>query len=205
MCKNKVISYFFINSTSTSTIVFHMNSPILFSPKWPIIIENLERGMPLKSFDAIVLGKFNRYFNSMDEAFNRTISKVLQDVPGQIDFSKTSGPSLRDVASIYEGPVVYVGMFALYAKSEQEANLNFVKSVASTRDNLSVIDGRKYINQMKMECGADDMGQGVCFEKKDEATKNLSRRVNGMHRCTGDKGGHPDLIAWEVAEKLNRL
>jgi len=57
---------FMVRLRNNATIVGQTNSPIVYSPKWPIIIENLARGRPLKSFDAIVLGKFNDYFKSME-------------------------------------------------------------------------------------------------------------------------------------------
>jgi len=95
-------------------------------------------------------------------------------------------------------------MFAKYGLPEQKMNLNFTQSVRGTRDNLSVIDGRKYIDDMKMECGSK--GRFVvsqCLEMSDNRPGGES--AVHQHRCIGDQGGHPDLIAWEVAEKLNAL
>jgi len=197
---------FMVRFRNDATILSQTNSPIVYSPTWPTLIETISGGRPLKSFDGIVLGKFNAYEDSKGTSFVETMSQALKDVPGNVDFTKASPPSLKDVAGVYEGPIVYVGMFAKYGMQEQSANKDFVQSARSNRDNLSVIDGRKYINMMKMECGALSFdSEGLCLEKKDEANHSLSRAVDGMHRCTGDKGGHPDLIAWEVAEKLNRL
>jgi hypothetical protein len=104
---------------------------------------------------------------------------------------------------VYTGPVVYVSMFARYGNSELTQNLEFIKTINKTRHNLSTISGRKYIDRMKMECGAMNVeSPGPCYEDSD---KNVSREANSMHRCVGVKGGHPDLIAWEVVEKLNAL
>jgi hypothetical protein len=166
-----------VRFANNSTIVSITNNPIVDSPDWVALIEK-EFQRPLNSYDGIVLGKFNANNGSKP-------------------------PTLQDVAKVYDGPVVYVSMFALYGNSELTANLAFIKAVNSTRHNLSTINGRKYIDTVKMECGAMDVSSaGLCYEDSD---KNVSREANSMHRCVGAKGGHPDLIVWEVAEKLNAL
>jgi hypothetical protein len=166
-----------VRFANNSTLVSITNNPIVDSPEWASLIEKRFR-RPLNSYDGIVLGKLN----------------VIRD----------SKPlTLRDVANVYHGPVVYVSMFALKGNAELTANLEFITTVNSTRHNLSTISGRKYINRMKMECGAIGLiSPGPCYEDSD---KKAAGKANGMHRCTGSQGGHPDLIAWEVAEKLNAL
>ena len=167
-----------VRFANNSTIISITNNPIMDSPDWVALIEKGFR-RPLNSYDGIVLGKFNANNGSKP-------------------------PKLCDVAKVYDGPVVYVSMFARYGNPELTANLAFIKSVNSTRHNLSTINGRKYIDTMKMECGAMDVDSaGLCYEDSDN--KNVPREANSMHRCVGAKGGHPDLIAWEVAEKLNAL
>ena len=162
---------------NNSTIVSLTNSAILDSPDWTALIEKRFR-RPLNSYDGIVLGKLNSNQGSKP-------------------------PKLRDVAKVYKGPVVYVSMFARYGNSELTESIHFINTVKNIRHNLSTISGRKYIDRMKMECGAMDVNsEGPCYEDSD---KNVSRVANSMHRCVGAKGGHPDLIAWEVAEKLNAL
>ena len=211
--KNEVVQYdgnvmrsngtgsFKVSFANNSTILALNNNPLVYSPQWPKLIENLF-GRPLNSYDGIVLGKFNTYEESIGTNFLATITEALKDIQGNIDFSKTKPPALRDVANVFDGPVVYVSMFARYGNPHLTANLQFIKTVNNTRHNLSTIYGRKYIDMMKMECGADAKSTGLCYEDSD---KNVSREANSMHRCVGSQGGHPDLIAWEVAEKLNAL
>ena len=166
-----------VRFANNSTIVSITNSAILDSPDWVALIEKRFR-RPLNSYDGIVLGKLNSNQGSKP-------------------------PKLRDVAKVYSGPVVYVSMFARYGNSELTESIHFINTVKNIRHNLSTISGRKYIDKMKMECGAMNVNSaGPCYEDSD---KNVSRAANSMHRCVGAKGGHPDLIAWEVAEKLNAL
>jgi len=47
-------------------------------------------------------------------------------------------------------------------------------------------------------------GIGQCIEMNDKRLGH-PRPAYDLHRCTGDQYGHPDLIAWEVAEKWNAL
>ena len=212
--KNEVVQYdgdvmhsngtgsFKVNFANNSTILALTNHPIPYSPDWVALIENLF-GRPLNSYDGIVLRKFNEYDESKNTNYNKMMTEALKGIPGNNDFSKAKTPTLRDVAKVFNGPVVYVSVFTLYGKSLLTANLQFIKTVNSTRQNLSTIYGRKYIDKMKMECGAMNVqSAGLCYEDSD---KNVSREAHTMHRCVGAKGGHPDLIAWEVAEKLNTI
>ena len=91
----------------------------------------------------------------------------------------------------------------------------------SINRNLYLIDGRRYIEQMGMECGTDDKKtMGTCREpppamidNDTTSTRNLEitsstkenkryRDPSDMHRCAGARGGHADLVSWDVIEGL---
>jgi len=93
--------------------------------------------------DGIVLGKFNRYDEIIDPSYIASMDKQLQSVPGDIRSSTAITPVLSDVASVFDGSIVYVGMFSKYGLPDQKRSLNFTQTVRGTRDNLSIIDGRK--------------------------------------------------------------
>jgi len=204
LSSNRVGHSFMVRFRNNSTITSLTNSPVMYSPHWQTLLEEKIGGVRLQSFDGIVLGKFNLYEDSFGTSFIDMMNEALKDIPGDIHYSTATAPQLRDVASVFAGPIVYVSMFAEYGQPEQRTNLNFTQNVRGTRDNLSVIDGRKYIKEMKMECGAESRGViGPCVEMND--VRPGRRSADGLHRCIGSKGGHPDLIAWEVVEKLNAL
>jgi hypothetical protein len=187
---------FRVRFRNNSTIMSLTNNPVVYSPHWVTLVENIV-GRPLGSFDAIVLGKFNSFNESKGTSFTETVTQALRSLPGALDFSKSRAPTLPDIMTIYDGPMVYVSMFAAYGQSQFRDNDATMKNTRGTRDNISVINGRKYIDILKMECGSDGFNMvGSC--KEDEEGKDA-------HRCLGVKGGHPDLIAWEVAEILNKL
>jgi hypothetical protein len=184
---------FRVRFRNNSTIMSLTNNPVVYSPHWVTLVENIV-GRPLGSFDAIVLGKFNNYFESKGTSFMETVTQALGNSQEGFDFSTARVPTLRDFMTIYNGPMLYVSMFSAYGQPELRDNMRVVKNTRRKRGNISVINGRKYINLLKMECGGDRYEMvGTCTEKKNS------------HRCTGVKGGHPDLIAWEVAEFLNTL
>jgi hypothetical protein len=187
---------FRIRFRNNATVISLTNNPVVYSPYWVTLVENI-MGRRLGSFDAIVLGKFNSFDESKGTSFMETVTQALRNLPGAADFSTSRAPTLPDIMAIYDGPVVYVSMFALYGRSELLTSLEVLENARSTRDNISVIDGRKYIDVLKLECGAEGHNMvGSCTEG------NEGREA---HRCIGVKGGHPDLIAWEVAEILNEL
>ena len=97
-----------------------------------------------------------------------------------------------DVAKVYRGPIVSVSMFAFHGR-KQERTDRFTQQVLlkKNRTNVHVISGRKYIDEIGLECGTDAYN-GDCDEL-------------AGHRCMGTLGGHPDLIAWEVVESIRQL
>jgi hypothetical protein len=91
-------------------------------------------------------------------------------------------------------------------------------TVGNINKNLYLIDSRRYIIEMGIECGTDDKKSiGTCHEPP--SIKSLEDRGNqttitnsttiqryrdssDMHRCAGARGGHTDLVAWDVIESL---
>lgn len=116
-----------------------------------------------------------------------------------------------DVAKVFDGPIVGVSMFGVQgigqAKTDDKTKKSFSKN---HRTNVDVIRGRKYIDEIGLECGTDQFlpnedGGSDCKEMSKKKNKNDNTRpANEMHRCVGSLGGHPDLIAWEVVEFLSR-
>merc|ERR1712183_698294 len=107
------------------------------------------------------------------------------------------------------------------------------RAVDSINNNVYLVDSRKYIEEIGLECGTDNKKtMGTCKENlasttnssaKTTKTINLKNIVaisssedqnqtnsskknyrdpSDMHRCVGPRGGHTDLIAWDVTETL---
>jgi hypothetical protein len=164
-----------------------------------------------------------------------------------INFESILPPDIVDIARIYNGPIISISMFSksytldaqssydtyrqqclLLAENKEEDSNNTTAissridnddaAVGNINKNLYLIDSRRYIIEMGIECGTDDKKTiGTCHEPP--SIKSLEDRGNqttitnstsiqryrdssDMHRCAGARGGHTDLVAWDVIESL---
>ena len=158
--------------------------------------------------DAIVMGKLKGFHESQDTTFVQTMRGLAKQLEGAaIDFETVPPLELIDVASVYDGPIVSVGMFGAMGAHDYELSLATKHVLAeeglngdgigSGRTNIDIVNGRKYLAALG-EYGPDSF--------KDKNDCNEGRRdAHKMHRCNGKHGGHPDFIAWEVCHKLHQL
>jgi uncharacterized protein YfiM (DUF2279 family) len=172
-----------------------INNYALYGHNWKDLIED-EIGKPLASFDAILLGKFNRLKDSQNSTFMKRMEEISKTNP-DVDFLHTRPPGLKQVAAVYDGNIVAFGMFSDKIKAEQEARImaqDEAELHKNGRMNVRYIYGRKFVDILGVEGGSmNRMGVGDSHE------------VTTAHRCNGVHGGHPDLMAWEVIEKANEL
>lgn len=97
-----------------------------------------------------------------------------------------------------------VSMFAQYGQKDFPASaqraIDYHKK-AENRSNIVFLNGRTHISRLGLECGSDDRTiVGTCHEAGESG-----RPAFDMHRCTGRRGGHADLLAWDVVEALYSL
>jgi hypothetical protein len=178
------------------------NSLFVYSPNWLEHLESVTK-RKLSSFDAIVLGKFNGYKESRGTIFAAAIQNISAGY-SDVNFQITPAPKLHNLAAVFRGPLIYVGMFAKYGQQQKDESIITMKEERrkNNRANIYVIDARKNIKALG-ECGSDDKyTMGRCHESGDV---NANRESENMHRCVGEFGGHPDLIAWEVVEQLHQI
>jgi hypothetical protein len=178
----------FLHNVTVFTIT---NSAIVHSPIWYDLVEEAI-GRPMDSLDAVVLGLFNSC--RLDAKTNYAKEMKQQEGIACLDYE---GPKFDDVAAHYAGPLAMTTMFSIHrANLEQEAHA-MVDALKVNRSNIEYIHSRKYIEAMGVECGAaNSYHKEDCFEEGEARQK--------LHRCVGDKGGHPDLIAWEVREWIRQ-
>ena len=172
-----------------------VNSYVVHSPKWVELLEK-QVGVKLADFDAVVLGLFNTCNADVNTTFT-TEMKEMTDEDAQVDCMNQEGPSLKDVAAVYSGPLLYVSMFATYRYYTYSQDKEDASKLRS-RSNLLYLDGRQYIRMDGMEeCGSPKRDELVDCANDEDARRH-------HHRCVGKFGGHPDLIAWDVVEFLYR-
>eukprot|EP00977_Amphora_coffeiformis_P027205 scaffold34595_cov160-Amphora_coffeaeformis.AAC.15 len=172
-----------------------VNSYVVHSPKWVGLLEK-QVGVNLTDFDAVVLGLFNTCNSDVNTTFTKEMKEMTDEDAG-VDCMNQEGPSLKNVAAVYPGPLLYVSMFATYRYYTYSQDKEDASKLRS-RSNLLYLDGRQYIRMDGMEeCGSPKRD-----ELSDCANDEDARRH--QHRCVGKFGGHPDLIAWDVVEFLYR-
>ena len=185
---------------NNSTLITLTNIPIVYSDEWKSILEQV-LGRSMDTMDAIVLGKFNSFAESQNKTFIQTVRDLSAYIPGvEIDFENVPAPKLIDVASVYDGPIISMSMFATHGSKDYEMSLatkQILEEGEGGRTNIDVLDSRMYVAKLG-ECGSDVFnGMNDCNGGRREAHK--------MHRCNGKHGGHADLMAWEVSHKLHQM
>lgn len=181
------------------TVFGFFNAYHVYSPRWvDLIEETINRS--LDSFDVIVLGKFNGFQDSKGTSFAKLMKTLTAGTDA--DFERSRPPDVDAVANVYSGPILAVSMFANHDVERTQNILEKIKEIQEGgRDNIAFIDGRAYVPWIG-ECATDKSDIVSSCSKDFQSRKK--RGKNG-HRCVGENGGHPDLVAWDVIEECYRL
>jgi hypothetical protein len=140
-----------------------------------------------------------------------------------VDFASIPPPDLVDLSLVYtNGPILSVSMFSKSDKVRSEQSYQLYQEECEfaisqgiiMNENVYLVNGRRYIQSIHRECGTDDKYiLGTCHEPSKDAASSSSedqiselgkryRDPSNMHRCAGARGGHADLIAWDIVEGL---
>ena len=181
------------------TLYIITNHAFVYSKEWKSNLEYLlDEGQTLDAMDAIIFGQFNgydpRYTSAkMWQAF-RLYAAMFPDQKIDIDRNPRGLFNLQRIAAVYQGPIVAVSSLALKSKFWYNKTMEQFHTVVEQegRTNIRVVNSRQYYEALgKQECPSDDSTLvGTCKDSQ-----------NG-HRCMGDKGGQPDMVAWDVIEAL---
>ena len=181
-----------------ATVYLVTNHAMFYSPRWPeflakfVGVERIHRG----PIDAMIVGHINHFMNAYNTSFMELMREQTKDYDGA-NFESIWPPTISDFARLYDGPLVGVSMMADWSWYDQDyvEMSNRIMNFTTTynRDNIRLVHGRKYVQQLG-ECGSNAWHHvGKCEESPDQ------------HRCIGARGGHPDLVAWDTMEVLNDL
>jgi hypothetical protein len=175
------------------TLVTMANTPYVYSKEWRKNLESIT-GMSLSSFDAVVLGIFNKYDPRGKTTFLSEMLNYSQYIPN-VDFENIPAPSIATMARAYtSGPLISLGMFcpirnaALAKRTAQVVK----ESQQKVQKYPIFVSGRTHVDAIGYEGGSTNRLQ---VDQCDNAGKQL-------HRCAGRRGGHPDLLAWDVIETV---
>ena len=171
-----------------------INSYVAYSPLWEdLLVNQIEKR--LIDFDFVVLGVFNVVKGN--STFRKNLENLTQTLPYQFDLRKSPpGPGPDDISKAYDGPFLVLsnmsinqrGTFDRYREQVWELRNQTGKS-----EPLS-LNGRRYIEEIQNE--------GATRARFFVTDMTVGKRENRDHRCMGKGGGHPDLLAWDIAEIL---
>lgn len=171
-----------------------INSYVPYSPRWKDLLE-LKLNRTLESFHAIVMGRFNIVKNPsvLKHVFYQTILEVQRKLPRDylVDYSTRKTPSVVDVSKHVKNiPLVATSTFSNEYKNQFEKDCKRMKAMKENRPFLC-LDLSKYVRHI---------GHGSSENRYN--ISDASRASPRAHRCVGPRGGHPDLVAWDLAEFL---
>ncbi|CAB9518264.1 expressed unknown protein [Seminavis robusta] len=224
--QDQIVSYqtlsepgaFVVEMQHNLTIYAACNSPFVASKSWYKTLEQRIVKRPLATgVDAIVLGHFNTAQESVKTNYGQMMMQQHYNNNTGANFPKA--PTMDTVAAMYTGPVIWVGMYAQRNLPFHQQAVDYtLRNHHLSRSNLRAVYARRYIdkliaaqlheheqanNKKKLaveECSIDGRtAVGTCD------TDPTGTRFRDGHRCTGSRGGHPDLIAWDVVEALHNV
>jgi len=181
------------------TVFGVFNVPHVYSPRWHELLTK-SLNVSFNSIDALVLGKFNTFKESKKTSFLSLMKNLTAGTDS--DFERTPPADINAIARVYSGPILSVSMFAAHDIKRHKGVLKKINEIKKVngRSNIFPIDGRQYVPYLG-ECATDSSHVvGTCLSQSKK-----SKRYKDGHRCVGNNGGHPDLIAWDIVEGFYRL
>ena len=199
-----------IQFSNGARLVVVTNSPLMYSKNWTNLLQKYDPlHRSLEHYTAIVLGKFNGFSNKTNKTnnFKKSMLAYEHELPDEINYSTVPPPTLYEVSQLYpRKPILAVSMFAEYALGWQRQARKTISALRqkSNRHNVLLLCGRAHIEALGIECGSDGKDTLNDCSNRGDVTP-FGRSSEHMHRCTGDKGGHADLLAWDVIEALHTM
>ena len=175
------------------------NSYAAYSHKWKRLLE-LQISKRLFKMDALIVGTFNTCNAPVQTTFATDMEKLSGQMAG-VDCDHVEGPTVVEISQYYAGPMAYVSMFATYRHKDVAVAHEMVMDLQRQQENVTTskprmfeyLDARKYIREMGVECGSPNRNSvSDCV--------NNSTAARYYHRCTGVRGGHADLLAWDMID-----
>eukprot|EP00339_Tiarina_fusa_P023216 CAMPEP_0117005862 /NCGR_PEP_ID=MMETSP0472-20121206/6303_1 /TAXON_ID=693140 ORGANISM="Tiarina fusus, Strain LIS" /NCGR_SAMPLE_ID=MMETSP0472 /ASSEMBLY_ACC=CAM_ASM_000603 /LENGTH=369 /DNA_ID=CAMNT_0004707177 /DNA_START=16 /DNA_END=1125 /DNA_ORIENTATION=+ len=176
------------------------NHAMFYSPKWPELLGRFLGVGRLddRSIDAIIVGRLNHYSDAYNTSFMEVMKEQTKDWDAA-NFETVPPPNILDFGKQYDGPIVGMSMMADWSWRDQDhidviSQIDQLRNLTNGhRENIRRVHGRRYMPRLG-ECGSNTWWEvSKCVEAPED------------HRCIGARGGHPDLIAWDVVEEVHDL
>ncbi|KAG7349889.1 hypothetical protein IV203_012486 [Nitzschia inconspicua] len=180
-------SYYYAEFVNHAKLHLVTNHAIFYSRKWR---KYLRQMTGISTIDGIIVGQIN----SMNDAYNTSFMSLMMEKTSKLedaDFASVDPPQLQEFTDFYDGPIVAHSLMCYWGYDNYYPMNDFVQPL--DRTNVGLVNGRAYIGMLG-ECSTNEWQKvGVC------GTDSTA------HRCIGERGGHPDLLAWDIVEALNDM
>jgi hypothetical protein len=181
---------------TTNTYAVHMKD-------WTTSLAN-QLGRRLDSFDKVIFGAANSCTPPVKTNFATEMNDFLTTKFGRV-CDRPEGPFVADFVSVFpHQPLLYVSMFATYqSKVYRDAHRKVHALQRDKAVDIAYLEARKYVKAMGLPSDTGECGSPRASVISDCIHGEKARRR--LHRCTGTKGSHPDLIAWDLVDFVNSL
>lgn len=194
----------FVNGARVFVVTNHA---MFYSPHWPRFLMDLIGGPKVwDSLDLMIVGNINDF----QQAYKTNFMDIMREQTKQWDganFETVAPPQWSDFSRVFPPgrPMIGVSMMTDWTKDDADyrkmkkqlkkivdEQLEYGQNPYSARP-MAVVHGRKYVPELG-ECGSDT------WTNVSECIENPT-----LHRCIGRKGGHPDLVAFDMVEAVHNV
>jgi len=204
-----------------------INHAAFYSQRWNQNLLDILQITSLAEITAMILGSCNRYDQDYRTAKTwQAVFHYARVMPEhQVEVEQHGrGLILQDLMNEYPGPIVWHSMMAQSNDRIHHHNLRVIQNYTQHygRTNLRSVHARQYLfdsarsdnsttgstgtnntpgPHLGKECSS--IGGSLVQDCYDPSTSTKDRHVyaNG-HKCMGQWGGLPDLVAWDIVEAL---
>ncbi len=191
-------SYYRMEFANHAKVHLLTNNYLFYSVDWQ---KNLEHriGVKLVDLDAIVIGKMIESQQVMNTSL---MQNLIQQSGGELqeeDFLQRQGPGMLEFAKVYSGPIVAHslmadwGLFHYTAQHWRNVLWHISVHYPQRATSIRVVEGFRYV-ELLGACHTDEWKEAAVCEE-----------ISWKHPCFGNRGGHGDLLAWDIIEALHDI
>jgi hypothetical protein len=183
-------------------VIYHAaNTYAVHMKDWGKVLAD-QLGRRLDTFDKVVFGAANSCTPPVKTTFATEMNEFMTQRFGKV-CERPEGPNVTDFYDVFpHQSLLYVSMFATYQAHVYRAARRTIHSLSRDQGvDIAFLEARKYIKAMGGAGGKSECGSPRASSVSDCLHGDLARKK--YHRCTGTKGSHPDLIAWDIVDFVN--
>jgi hypothetical protein len=143
----------------------------------------------------IILGNFYPCVGGFASFRNHMTAIRDQQPKDNMDCTSSNrGPTIEAVASVFHR-VVYVPLWEI--PTMDDSPIPQIHNSTTTNNGITMINFRQFIDATQNECTAKSQ-----YAINNACTNDTTKRGKRQNKCTGARGGHVDVVTWELIESF---